>query len=1243
MAVENAPLLAFNRGIVSPLALARVDIKRLSLSAQIQENWMPRVLGSMSLRQGLGYIANTYNNSAARYLPFLFSLSDTALIELTDSVMRVLVNEVPVTRPSVATSGANGTFISGLSGWADLSDVGGAVTWVSAGNVSFQGDGTNAAKLGQTINVAPADVGKMHALRIQIAQGDGIHVRVGLVVDGANYVKDTQLLPGTHSLAFTPTTSSFVVTLYDRESYVSILNNCTVEPAGVMLLPTVWTATDLDNVRFDQSADVLFLACKNRPPQRIERHGTYSWSVVEYISEDGPFGVVNLTTTTLAPSALQGSVSLTASKPLFDSGFVDRLVAITSVGQTVVASFSAANVFSNPIQVTGLTAKRGFGIIISGTFSATVTLQQSIGAPGAWTDVQSWTIPVSTSYNDNLDNQIIFYRLGIKVGNYTSGTANVQLTYAGGSLTGYARITGLAVGLLSPLAPATVACGVNPRGIAIAPSGTSVYVANWNDSTLSQYSRAAGGGLTPLAPATVATGTGCVGVAVSPDGTSVYVCNNSSLSVSQYSRAPGGTLTPLAPATVSTGGGAWGVAVSPDGTSVYVTNYSGSWSVAQFSRAPGGTLTPLSPATVLTGNNPIAVVVSPDGNSVYVLNQSSNSISQFSRAPGGTLTPLAPATIATGNSPQGIAISPDGTSVYVANATGNTVSQYSRAVSGLLTPLAPATVPSSGSPSGVAVSSDGASVYAYNASGNTISQYSRAAGGALAPLIPATVATGSNPQGIAVSPDATSAYVVNFLGNTISQYGSSNGSLTAFASVTQPFGAITASSTWYLGDWAPGVGYPTATVLHQERLWWAGKGKIWGSISGSYISNDPAQVGDAGPINVTFGSGMVDNINWLLSGSLFLIGAESSEHVARSDALDGPLTPTAFNLRAVTTKGSTNISPLRIDQSMLFVSRTGSRVYELVSDAMSTAYNLYNAQDVTVIAPEVCNPKIVRAAVQRNVDTRVHFVLSDGTVAVLVYDKAEDVRGWIKITTQGSVEDVVVLPASTGQHEDSVYYVVKRTIGGSTVRFLEKFSSESETTGAPVAKLADAHTYYSGAATTTITGLSYLEGQTVVCWGWNTITPFTVTKPDGTIGTVGKDFGTFVVAGGSITLPQAVTDACVGLGYQAKFQSTKLAYASQIGTALNQRKRIPHLGLILNNTHAHGLQFGPDFTRLDDLPGEEAGVAVDANDVWTSYDFDAVPFNGTYHTDSRLCLVANAPRPCTVLAATVTVETNEKS
>jgi hypothetical protein len=45
-------LLAFNRGLQSRLGLARIDLERTALAAEVQTNWMPRSLGSMMLRPG---------------------------------------------------------------------------------------------------------------------------------------------------------------------------------------------------------------------------------------------------------------------------------------------------------------------------------------------------------------------------------------------------------------------------------------------------------------------------------------------------------------------------------------------------------------------------------------------------------------------------------------------------------------------------------------------------------------------------------------------------------------------------------------------------------------------------------------------------------------------------------------------------------------------------------------------------------------------------------------------------------------------------------------------------------------------------------------------------------------------------------------------------------------------------------------------------------------------------------------
>src|SRR3990167_6822978 len=122
---EGPGLYAFNRGLVSPLGLARTDQKRVGLSAEIMMNWIPRVLGSMSLRPGLQYIGATASNAEPKFVPFIFATDDTALVEFTDSLMRVWIDDVLLTRVSVCTTITNCTFAVNIIGWTDGSDSGG--------------------------------------------------------------------------------------------------------------------------------------------------------------------------------------------------------------------------------------------------------------------------------------------------------------------------------------------------------------------------------------------------------------------------------------------------------------------------------------------------------------------------------------------------------------------------------------------------------------------------------------------------------------------------------------------------------------------------------------------------------------------------------------------------------------------------------------------------------------------------------------------------------------------------------------------------------------------------------------------------------------------------------------------------------------------------------------------------------------------------------------------------------------
>lgn len=448
-----------------------------------------------------------------------------------------------------------------------------------------------------------------------------------------------------------------------------------------------------------------------------------------------------------------------------------------------------------------------------------------------------------------------------------------------------------------------------------------------------------------------------------------------------------------------------------------------------------------------------------------------------------------------------------------------------------------------------------------------------------------------------------------------------NSSTSVDVEIVQDFSSTEATTNWSFGDWSDAVGWPTAVEFFDGRLVWAGRDKVWASVSDDYYDFDPDYEGDAAPINRSIGFGPIDRINWLLPLGRLIAGRQGAETSIRSSSFDSPLTPTDFTMKDCSTQGSAAVQAARIDTRGVFVQRSGRRVYELSFDINAQDYG---ATDLTRLNPEIGGDGFSGLAVRRQPDTELHFIREDGISPVVLHDRDDEVSAWWLMETDGEIEDVVILP---GSNEDRVYFVVKRTIEGGTVRYVEKLARRDQCRGQPEARCADSHVIYDGSSTASMTGLSHLEGEEVVVWGWD--------DDD----TAGKDLGTYTVASGAITLSEAVENACIGLSYTADFKSAKLAYAAGMGTALTKKKRINSLGVILADTHYQGLRYGPDFDNLDELPLVEDG-ATQSDTVHEEFDAPSTAFPGDWDTDSRLCLRAAAPRPCTVLAAVIDIRTN---
>ena len=434
-------------------------------------------------------------------------------------------------------------------------------------------------------------------------------------------------------------------------------------------------------------------------------------------------------------------------------------------------------------------------------------------------------------------------------------------------------------------------------------------------------------------------------------------------------------------------------------------------------------------------------------------------------------------------------------------------------------------------------------------------------------------------------------------------------------------------NNWREGLWSDKQGWPSAVEIFEGRLWLGSSDKLAGSASDDFETFYEDEVVDSSPIVRSIATGPVNRVQWLLGLARLLFGTSGAEGSARSSSFDEPMTPTNFSIKDSSNIGSSDVQAVKVDRSGVFINRSGKRAHLLgysveAQDYTSTELSRYN--------PSILANGVKVMAVQRQPDTRVWFVLNDGTAAVLTYEPAEDVLSWSTIDTDGTIEDVCVLPNTEG---DDVYVIVARNINGVAKRYREHLAYEQNAMGGEDNRMSDSFKVVAIVSSATVTGLSHLEAKSVVVWQGDEA----ILDSDG-------EPREFTVTSGQITLPATFTgNVVVGIPYEGRFKSTKLAYAAQTGTAVTQRKIVNRVAPLLYSTHNRAALFGMDFDRMDPVPRNYRGVDQGLNTLLEDYDSDGFTLPGSWSTDCRMCMKFRSPLPATVLGVVLEVESHERA
>jgi len=483
--------------------------------------------------------------------------------------------------------------------------------------------------------------------------------------------------------------------------------------------------------------------------------------------------------------------------------------------------------------------------------------------------------------------------------------------------------------------------------------------------------------------------------------------------------------------------------------------------------------------------------------------------------------------------------------------------------------------------------------------------------------------------------------------------------------------------------------YPGAVGLHEQR-------SVWGNTDNKPLNAFLSQTSQFENMNVSSPTKATDAITLrMVTGKgneirhfrsfrelLFVFTSGAVWTLGPGGGSDG-ITPSSKQLKIQEYLSSTHVPPMTIKTTMLMVSGKASAGFEIHSigeDINSGVAGNYVGSDLTVLSRHLFEGFTIKewAYIERPYRL-ILCVRSDGKIICMTYLNEHQIYAFSLWETDGTFESVCSVPE--GQ-EDTAYFVINRTINGSTVRNVEKLHTR-QFTNIEDAFFVDSGLTFDGTDPQTISGATAANPVVITATGHNlvdgetitiksvvgmtelnnkeytvankTANTFELSGVDGTAYTAYSSAGTaqklyttvsgldhlegetvialadgnltegLTVTSGVVTLTNNFIKAHVGLTYQPLFESMPTNSSSQ---TISKRKVVK--SVIMRILDTRGIWAGTKednlqeySTRSDELWGDPAKALST---------IVRIPVSDDYRRDSSVIARANPGLPQTILS-----------
>lgn len=345
----------------------------------------------------------------------------------------------------------------------------------------------------------------------------------------------------------------------------------------------------------------------------------------------------------------------------------------------------------------------------------------------------------------------------------------------------------------------------------------------------------------------------------------------------------------------------------------------------------------------------------------------------------------------------------------------------------------------------------------------------------------------------------------------------------------------------YEETWSASRGWPISGSFHEGRLWIGGSKArpttAWASRVGLYFDFSLGAALDDDGIELTLDTDQLNRFTNVYSGRNLMFFTTGGEFIIPQQ-LSEPITPGNVSTAKQSRVGSeTGFRVFDVEGGIFYIQSGGLSIQEFIFSDTQQAYvnNLLSLLSGHLVSQPT--DYTVRRATSLDDGALLVLTRQDGNATIATIQRSQNITAFTDHSTDGEFK-------ACGVDYNEIYFVVERTINGTTDGYYERLTEEH---------LLDASTRFAaGLPTDTFTGLYQLEAKSCRVVADDAVLP-SVTP-----------------SSGSATISRDATDYCeIGLWFQPYFKDLPTEIRSQnLPTTMGRLLNLAEVVLRLYNTRS---------------------------------------------------------------------------